>query len=290
MKLAGCPLKSRRQKRGEKRLRLMCCSRVAEGECGGQWAPPSYSGRTSCSSAFSSSYRRDWGLEEASWGARLVCCLESSSRTDGASMITALLLHSLATPNYMQGWFFTCFVPCVLNSWEQLRYVVCSTFLLPLGEGWRVCMGPRGVSPSRLWPRSCPAFRPWSPVTLHYRAQSCLEKRQMLTLIYFFRGRSTQLATAGEQEEFSGVAQVSRPKGFAFFKPICLNWWLQLGKDQLPRPSNLGGFPHICSCDVKPGLRQGLINAQMRCLCSSFLALGRQAKQHLSSQGQSTSV
>lgn len=220
----------------------------------------------------------------------LCAALRAALRTDRASMITALLLHSLATPNYMQGWFFTYFVPCVLNSWEQLRYVVCSTFLSPLGEGWRVCMGPCGVSPSQLWPRSCPAFRPWSLVTLHYRAQSHLEKRQMLTLIYFCRGRSTRLATAGEQEEFSGVAQVSHPKGFAFFKPICLNWWLQLGKDQLPRPSNLGGFPPICRWDVKPGLRQGLINAQMRCLCSSLLSLGRQAKQHLSSQGQSTSV
>lgn len=195
----------------------------------------------------------------------------------------------------MQECFFTYFVPCVLNSQEQLGYLECSTFLLPIegqtpSEGWGVCMGPCGVGPSRLWPCSCPGFRPWSPVTPHCRPQSHLEERWMLMLFYFWRGGSTWLTIAGEQEKLSEMAQVSHSNGSGFFKFICLNWWVQLWKDQLSRPSSLGSFPHICNWDIKTDLKQSLINVQMRCSCSLLLTLGRQTKQYPSSWGKSTSI
>lgn len=88
-------------------------------------------------------------------------------------------------------------------------------------------------------------------MALHYRAQSHFEERWILAQIYFCRGRSAWLASAGEQEEFSGVPQFLHPNNFVFLKPICLNWCLQLGKNQQPRPCRIF-FPHICNWEVKP--------------------------------------
>lgn len=104
--------------------------------------------------------------------------------------------------------------------------------------------GPRSGGPSWLWPPPHPVSSPLSPVALHYRAQSHFEERWILAQIYFCKGRSAWLTSAGEQEEFSGVAQFPHPKNSVFLKPICLNWYLQLWKNQPPRPCRIF-FPHI---------------------------------------------
>lgn len=84
-------------------LGLMRCSRAAVGEWGGGWAPPSCSGWPAALLLSPPATGGTGGCERVQREPGLCAALRAALETDCASVITALLLHSLATPNYMQG-------------------------------------------------------------------------------------------------------------------------------------------------------------------------------------------